>query len=101
MDSMRGLIRTSVFASIGVLSLAADGARALARPFVKRGEDQLGEVDRLVKHWVRRGEEEGAAARGLVKDEVDRTLSTIDIATKADIAALDDKIDALAQRVGQ
>lgn len=97
----RKLIEKALYAGIGVLSLTKEKARALADDLVKRGEARQDEVEELVDCWAKRGEEERKTLRNLVKDETERALSAVNVATKADIAALDKKIEALTERLGK
>jgi polyhydroxyalkanoate synthesis regulator phasin len=97
----RELIEKGFYAGIGVLSLTKEKARALADDLVKRGEARQDEVEELVDRWAKRGEEERETLRKLVKDETERALSAVSVATKADIAALNKKIETLTERLGK
>jgi polyhydroxyalkanoate synthesis regulator phasin len=94
----RELIEKGFYAGIGVLSLTKEKARALADDLVKRGEARQDEVEELVDRWAKRGEEERETLRKLVKDETERALGAANLATKADITALNKKIETLTQR---
>ena len=99
--NMRELVEKTMLAGIGALSLTRERARALVDDLVERGEARHEAAEKLVDRWVKRGEEEREALHKLVKDEIERALGAVNLATKEDIAALSKQMETLAQRLGQ
>ena len=98
---MRELMERGFLAGIGALSLTREKVQALVDDLVKRGEIRRDEAKGLADRLVKRGEEEREVLRKLVRDEAERVLGAVSLATKEDIAALSKKIETLAKRSGQ
>ena len=96
--SMRDFVERSVLMSLGLLSLTREKAQGIVDELVKRGEvrrdDSKGMVDRLVQ----RGEEERGTFRKLIREEVAKVAHDLNLATQADLQALEKKIEALSQK---
>jgi polyhydroxyalkanoate synthesis regulator phasin len=97
----RELLGKGFYAGAGAVLLTQEKLLELADDLVKRGKARHGKVEARVDRWVKRGEEEHEALRKRVKGEIEHTLDATNLATKEDISALSDKIETLAERLGQ
>lgn len=95
---MKTIIERSFLASIGLLSLTREKAQEfvdrLAEQEGSKHEDTKDLVDRLAK----RGEEERAALRKLVHQEVSTVMSEMGLVTQKDIQELKASVKALNKK---
>ena len=97
--SRRELIEKAALAGIGALSLTGEKAQAIVDDLVRRGEVRRDKAQELIDRLVAKGEEERASLRQVVREEIDRGLSGLNLVTSQDIEALNTKIDALGTRL--
>ena len=64
---------------------------------VKRGEMRREDSKGMVERLLQRGEEERGSLRKLVHEEVAKVAHELNLATRADVEALEKKIEALNQ----
>ena len=95
---MTNVIENSLLLGFGVLSLTREKAEAIVDELVKRGEARRGETRELVDRLATRGDEERAALSGLVRSEVEKAIGTMNLATKSDVDALGQKLEALTRK---
>ncbi len=88
-------------ATVGVLSLSREKVQEMVDQMVSRGELNLDEGKQLVDRMVKRGQEERESMRGLVRQEVQKVVGELDVASRKDIQALNDKLDALLKKLDQ
>ncbi len=88
-------------ATVGVLSLSREKVQEMVDQMVSRGELNLDEGKQLVDRMVKRGQEERESMRGLVRQEVQKVVGDLDVASRKDIQALNDKLDALLKKLDQ
>jgi polyhydroxyalkanoate synthesis regulator phasin len=92
---MKDTIERSVLAGIGLLSLTRDKAQKYVDELVFSGEAKREDATELVDRLTKRGEDERASMRTLVRDEVSKVMGEIGIATTKDVQDLKNKIDAM------
>ncbi len=82
-------------ATVGVLSLTREKTQAMVDELVKRGDLKTDEGKKLVDKLVARGQEEQDNLRKMVRQEVNTALNDLNLITKDDVKALNEKLDAL------
>ncbi len=95
----RELVEKGFYAGIGMLSLTREKAKAVVDDLVKRGEVRRDEAQDLVDRLTARGEEERQALHKVVKEETERVLSGLNLASSKDIDTLGKRIEALGKRL--
>jgi len=95
---LRDIVEKGALMGLGAVALTRERAQNLVEELVKRGEARRDEVKELVDRLLSRGEKEREELRKLVREEVEKALSGMGLATKADIEALTRKIDALSKK---
>jgi len=96
---MREIVEKGFLVGLGALSLTKERAERVVDDLVKRGEVRRDDADKLTDRLVARGKEERAEARRLARDQVHKTLGKIDLATRADLLALTERVDRLAEKL--
>jgi polyhydroxyalkanoate synthesis regulator phasin len=96
--SMRDIVERGLLASLGILSLTREKAQAMVDELVKRGEVRRDDSKGLVDRLVQRGEEERGSFRKLIHEEVAKVAHELNLATRADLQALEKKVEALSQK---
>ena len=97
--NMRELVEKTMLGGIGVLSLTREKAEAVVDKLMKRGEVRRDEAKDFVDRLTARGEEDRQALRKVVKEETERVLSVLNLATSKDIDTLGKKIEALGKQL--
>jgi poly(hydroxyalkanoate) granule-associated protein len=93
------LARKMLLASVGAMALAQDEAEDFVNRLVERGEIAEKDGRKLVKEMMDRRKKESQKAEDEVSKRVQETLERLNVPTKADIAALSDKIATLTKKV--
>jgi polyhydroxyalkanoate synthesis regulator phasin len=88
-------------ATVGALSLSREKVQEIVDQMVARGELNLDEGKQLVDKMVKRGQEERETMRGLVRQEVQKVVGELDMASRKDFQVLNDKLDALLKKLDQ
>ncbi len=88
-------------ATVGVLSVSREKVQEIVDQMVARGELDLDEGKQLVDKMVKRGQEERETMRGLVRQEVQKVVGELDVASRKDFQVLSDKLDALLKKLDQ
>ncbi len=95
---MHDIVERGILASLGILSLTREKAQGVVDELVKRGEVRRDDSKSLVDRLVQRGEEERGTFRKLIREEMARVAHEMNLATQADVKALEKKIEALSQK---
>lgn len=98
---MSNFFERGFLATVGLLSLSREKSQELVDELVKRGDINREEGKHLVERLVSRGQEEQETLRKLVRNEVQAVLKEFNLVTRADLHALEAKIDALTQKIEQ
>jgi len=96
---MFDLIRKSLLTGMGLAVLTAEKVEEFTKELVLKGELTKEEGKNLAKELILKAEQSSKERRELVKKHVHETISSMDIATKDDIAELSRKIDELTKQV--
>ncbi len=85
---MIDLIKKGVFTGIGLLSLTKDKVEELAQDFVEKGKMSKQEGEQFVSDLLKRSEESKQEIKKQVETSLAHLVDKMEIASKADIAAL-------------
>lgn len=85
-------------ATVGALSLSREKIQETVDQLVARGELNTDEAKQLVEKMIKRGQEERETIRGLVRQEVQKVIGELDLATHKDFEVLNEKLDALVKK---
>ena len=95
---MAKMIERSLLMGLGILSLTRKKAETIVEELVKEGEARRDESRELVDKLTAHGDEEREALKRLVRGEIEKTVTALNLATKEDIEALNKKLDGLAAK---
>ena len=93
------LIRKTVLAGIGAATLTKEKAEELVDELIQRGEVASEERPKVVRELVTKAEKASKEWHERVEKAVKETVERLGIPTKADLDALNRKIDELAAEV--
>lgn len=96
---MVDVLRKLLLAGLGTLDLTEEKAKAVFNDLVARGEMSEGEAKELVSSWAKRAAEQRGRFQAEVEQTVQRSLSAIGIARKAEVEQLKAKISDLEARL--
>lgn len=99
--SMRALAKGIAQVGLGALALPLEKATAVVAALVKRREVRRDEAEDLVERLTTGREVECQALRKVVKEETERVLRGLNLATRKDIDTLGKRIDALARQLDE
>ncbi len=98
---MFDFLERGFLATVGVLSVSREKVQEIVDQMVARGDLNLDEGKQLVDKMVKRGQEERETMRGLVRQEVQKVVGELDMASRKDFQVLNDKLDALLKKLDQ
>ncbi len=99
--SMRALAKEIAQVGLGVLSLTLEKAEAVVEALAKRREIRREGMDDLMDHLTTGRDVEYQALRKVVKEESQRALSGLNLATRTDIDTLSNKMDVLGRQLNE
>jgi len=99
--SMRALVKEIAQVGLGALSLTLEKAEAVVEASAKRREIRREGMKDLMDHLTTGRDVEYQALRKLVKEESQRVLSGLNLATRTDIDTLSKKMDALGRQLNE
>ncbi|MBN1260750.1 MAG: hypothetical protein JXB35_08725 [Anaerolineae bacterium] len=88
-------LERTLLIGIGLFSITRDKARAVTEELVKQGHVARTEIAEFTESLAQRGDEERAALRNVVHEEVDKTLSDMHLASARQIETLEAEIASL------
>jgi poly(hydroxyalkanoate) granule-associated protein len=95
-------LRKLLLAGLGTLDLTEEKAKAVFNDLVARGEMSEKDAKELVSSWTKRAAEQRGRLQEDIEQGVQRALSAMGIARRAEVDALKAKIDELeAKLAGQ
>ena len=98
---MLDFFKRGFLATVGVLSISREKIQEMVDQLVERGELTRDEGKQLVDKLIKRGQEERETMGNLVRQEVQKVVGELDIATRKDLQALNKKLDALLKKLDQ
>jgi polyhydroxyalkanoate synthesis regulator phasin len=88
-------------ATVGALSFSREKVQETVDQMVARGDLNFDEGKQLVDKMVKRGQEERETMRSLVRQEVQKVVGEMEVASRKDIQVMNDKLDALLKKLDQ
>ena len=95
---MSDLIKKTILAGLGVLSLTRKKAEEITKDLVKRGELAKTEEANFVKDLMKRAEKSRVEAEKKIEGIVEKTLIKLNIPTRKEFDTLKAKIDKLSKK---
>jgi len=94
---MSDLIKKTILAGLGVLSLTREKAEDITKDLIKRGEVAKTEEAKFVKDLMERAEKNRVEVEEKIEKVVKKTLVKLNIPTHEEIKELKTKIDKLSK----
>ena len=92
-------VRKFMLLGIGALSLTEERLQRAINAMVNKGELSSQEGRELVKELLERANKEKAAFNAKIKKEVKEIIDSLDLATKADLRSLHQKMEELERKL--
>lgn len=99
MADLHRLTRRVLLAGFGAAGLAYDEAKAFVDRLVERGELAQDQARDLMKEVSARHEGRMQGVHGHMRERMERALETLDVPRRADLEALQKRLDRLTERV--
>lgn len=96
---MFDLIRKTLLTGMGLAVLSAEKAEEFTKELVLKGDLTKEEGKKLAKELILKTEQASAERRELIKKHVHEAVSSMNVATKDDVAKLSRKIDKLTKHI--
>jgi polyhydroxyalkanoate synthesis regulator phasin len=94
------LLKKSLHASVGMALLSRDKAEGLAKAIAKETRGSLAQGKNLVDDLVKKSEETRLTIERMVQAKVEKALKKTSLATRREVAALEERIRALEAAAG-
>jgi len=95
---MSDLIKNTVLAGLGILSLTHEKAEKLAKDLIKKGELSETEEAKFIKDLMERAKEYSVEAEKKIEKTVKKTLKKLNIPSRKDLEEIKDKLDKLSKK---
>ena len=95
---MSNLIKKTILAGLGALSLSREKAEKLAKDLIKRGELTEKEEAKFIKNLIERAEKSKVEMEKKIEKIVEKTLKKLNIPTRKELDDLKAKIDKLSKK---
>ncbi len=93
-------LRKLLLAGLGTLDLTEEKAKAVFNDLVTRGEMSEKDAKELVSSWAKRAAEQRGRLQEDIDQAVQRALSAMGIARRAEVEALKAKVEELEGKLG-
>jgi len=94
---MSDIIKKTILAGLGVLSLSREKAEEITKDLVKRGEVAKTEEAKFVKDLMEKAEKSRVEVEKKIEKVVEKTLAKLNIPTRKELDALEKKVNKLAK----
>ncbi len=91
------VVRNAVLAGFGV----QERVKEFVDDLVKKGELSESQGAKLVKEWTEKADKSTSDLNKTISDIITKTLEKINISTKEDLDKLNNKIDAMSERLAK
>ncbi len=91
------VVRNAVLAGFGV----QERVKEFIDDLVKKGELSESQGAKLVKEWTEKADKSTSDLNKTISDIITKTLEKINISTKEDLDKLNNKIDAMSERLAK
>lgn len=92
---MHDLFNKTFYFGLGALTITKEKAEEIAETWVKKGEVSRDEAKSWVDEFVEKGEKEKQVLEETINTELNNIINEANLATKEDIARLEEKIEEL------
>ena len=96
---MQNLIKKTILAGLGVLSLSHEKAEEIVKDLIKRGEVAETEEAKFVKDLTKQAEKNRVEIETKIKKMVEKTLTKLDIPTRKELNELKEKVNKLTKQL--
>jgi len=96
---MQNLIKKTILAGLGVLSLSHEKAEKIVKDLIKRGEVAETEEAKFVKDLMKQAEKNRVEIETKIKKMVEKTLTKLDIPTRKELNELKEKVNKLTKQL--
>ena len=95
---MTDLIKSTILAGLGILTLTREKAEDLARDLIKKGELSKTEEATFVKELMEKSGKSGSEVKKKIEETVEETLKKLNIPTYKDLDEIKEKLDKLIKK---
>jgi len=95
---MSDIIKKTILAGLGILSLSREKAEEIAKDLIKRGELAKTEEAKFIKDLMARAEKSRLEVEKKIEKIVEKTLAKLDIPTRKELNALKEKVNKLTKQ---
>ncbi|MDQ1910098.1 phasin family protein [Paenibacillus sp. GD4] len=92
---MNDLFRKALSLGVGITVLSKEKIEQLVEDLVKKGDVAPDESKELVTRLVEKGEQQQSEIKRMVREQLQKVMSELQVATKEDIARLEQRIEKL------
>jgi len=96
---MFDLIRKTILAGVGFAAVTKDKAEQLVKEYIEKGEITEKEGKELVDDLIKKSEQARTDFETKLEDTIRKVLKKMNIATREDVSALDDRIKSMEQKL--
>ncbi|HQJ21668.1 MAG TPA: phasin family protein [Bacteroidales bacterium] len=95
---MSELIKKTILAGLGAISLTREKAEEIAKDLINRGELAKNEEAKFIKDLLDIAEKNRSKLEEKIEDVVEKTLTRLDIPTRKEINELREEINRLSKK---
>jgi len=95
---MSDLIKKTILAGLGALSLTREKAEEITKDLVKRGEVAKTDEAKFVKDLMKRAEKNRGEVEKKIEKIVEKTLIKLNVPTRKELDALKARVDKLSKK---
>ena len=96
---MSNLIKKTIFASLGILSLSREKAEELAKELIKQGELAKTDEAKFIKDLMKRVEKNKAEIEKKTEEAVTKTVEKLNVPTRKELNDLKASVDKLIKKL--
>ena len=94
---MSSILKQTVLAGLGLLSLSREKAEEITKDLIKRGELAESEESKFIKDLMERAEKDKKVIEEKVEEKVEKILTKMNIPTRKEFESLIEKVDKLSK----
>jgi poly(hydroxyalkanoate) granule-associated protein len=95
---MSDLIKKTILAGLGALSLTREKAEEITKDLVRRGEVAKTDEAKFVKDLIKRAEKNKGEVEKKIEKIVEKTLIKLNVPTRKELDALRARVDKLSKK---
>ena len=98
---MKDITKNLLYFSLGAVNLTRERTKEMVNDLVARGEVEHKEASELVDSIMEKGKSRQEEIRNMFREEANKALSELNIADGARVAALEERVRILEERLSQ